>query len=79
MEKSKILERAEIVLESMRPYLKIDDGDITLIDFEEDTHTLVVEFLGNCKDCPLSLMTLRAGVEKLILKNLPMVRRVEQL
>jgi Fe-S cluster biogenesis protein NfuA len=59
------------------PYLQQDGGDIEFINYEEDTHTLVVAFLGNCKDCPLSIMTLRAGIEKLVLKEIPEVRRVE--
>jgi Fe-S cluster biogenesis protein NfuA len=77
MEKNKILSKAESVLQSIRPYLQKDEGDIKLIDFEEDTRTLVVSLLGNCKNCPLSLMTLRGGIEKLILKQIPYVRRVE--
>jgi Fe-S cluster biogenesis protein NfuA len=78
MDKLKILAKAEEILESIRPYLRKDEGDIKLLDYEEEHRTLVVSFEGNCKDCSLSMMTLRAGIEKLILKQIPQVRRVEK-
>lgn len=77
MEKNLILEKAEEILNSIRPYLKQDDGDVKLVNFEEDTQTLVLSLLGNCKDCPLSPMTLRAGIEKLLIKQIPEIRRIE--
>jgi len=77
MEKSKILEKAEAILENIRPYLQKDNGDVKIVDYEEDTHVLVVSLLGSCADCPLSLMTLRGGIEKLIIKNIPQIRRIE--
>ncbi len=69
--------RIEKVLDIIRPYLCEDGGGVEFLRFESDTHTLVLSLTGNCKDCPLSLMTLRAGIEKLIIKNIPEIRRVE--
>lgn len=69
--------KVEVVLQKIRPHLNKDGGGVELIRFEEETKTLVLTLTGNCKDCPLSLMTLRAGIEKLILKFIPEVRRVE--
>jgi Fe-S cluster biogenesis protein NfuA len=63
-------------LEVCRPYLKKDGGDVELIRIGEDG---VVElmFHGTCTICPLSRMTLRAGIERSILKYAPEVKRVE--
>lgn len=69
--------RIEKVLEIIRPYLREDNGGVDFLRFEDDTQTLVLSLTGNCKNCPLSLMTLRAGIEKLIIKNIPEIRRVE--
>jgi len=69
--------RIEKVLDIIRPYLLEDGGGVEFLRFEFETHTLVLSLTGNCKHCPLSLMTLRAGIEKLIIKNIPEIRRVE--
>ena len=70
--------RVNIILDKLRPYLVIDGGDVEYVRFESDSRTLVLRFLGNCKSCPLSMMTLRGGIERFILKDIPEVRRVEK-
>jgi Fe-S cluster biogenesis protein NfuA len=67
------------VLSILRPYLKLDDGDIEFVRFDKVSSIAEVRFLGRCKTCPMSIMTLRAGVEKFILKHIPEVRRVEMV
>jgi Fe-S cluster biogenesis protein NfuA len=64
------------VLERIRPCLQIDGGDIELTSVSEDGF-VKVHFLGACSACPLSPMTLRAGVERMLMLALPEVRRVE--
>jgi Fe-S cluster biogenesis protein NfuA len=66
------------VLEGIRPCLKIDGGDIELADHSDDGF-IRLRFLGACSTCPLSPMTLRAGVERALMLALPEVRRVEQV
>jgi Fe-S cluster biogenesis protein NfuA len=68
----KILE----ALERIRPCLQIDGGDIELTSISDDGF-VKVRFLGACSTCPLSPMTLRAGVERMLMLALPEVRRVE--
>lgn len=63
-------------LEAMRPYLQADNGDIELIDVTEQG-IVKVKLLGECKECPLSVMTLRAGIERSLMKQVPGVRRIE--
>ena len=63
-------------LESIRPFLKADNGDIELVDVSSDG-IIKVRLLGECENCPLSLMTLRAGIERSLMKQVPGIRRIE--
>jgi Fe-S cluster biogenesis protein NfuA len=73
-----IKEKVEKILIDIRPYLHEDGGDVEFVNFEEDNGTLVLRLLGSCAKCPLHMMTLRAGIERLILHAIPEVRRVEK-
>ncbi len=53
-------------LELIRPALQADGGDIRVLDLREDTGVLDVELLGACGSCPMSTMTLKAGVERIL-------------
>src|SRR5215218_1396916 len=53
-------------LELIRPALQADGGDIRVVDLQEDTGVLDVELLGACGGCPMSTMTLKAGVERIL-------------
>jgi Fe-S cluster biogenesis protein NfuA len=74
---SDIAQRIESVLEKLRPYLKEDGGGIEFVRFEEETGVAELKFTGNCKDCPLMLMTLRGGIERFLIKEIPEIKRVE--
>ena len=63
-------------LESVRPFLQADNGDIELVDITDDG-IVKVRLLGECENCPLSVMTLRAGIERSLMKQVPGVRRIE--
>jgi len=63
-------------LEAMRPYLQADNGDVELIEVTEEG-IVKVKLLGECKECPLSVMTLRAGIERSLMKQVPGIRRIE--
>ncbi len=63
-------------LESVRPFLQADNGDIELVDVTDDG-IVKVRLLGECEKCPLSIMTLRAGIERTLMKHVPGVRRIE--
>jgi Fe-S cluster biogenesis protein NfuA len=65
-------------LENMRPSLREDGGDIMLMDVDNDG-IVEVRFLGECASCPMALMTLRAGVERLLMLALPGIKRVEMV
>jgi len=63
-------------IDTIRPYLQSDDGDIELIEITEDA-IVKVKLTGACAVCPMFLMTLRAGVERALMRQVPSIRRVE--
>jgi Fe-S cluster biogenesis protein NfuA len=67
--------RVEQALESIRPYLVADGGDVKLVEITSDME-VKLELLGNCGSCPMSAMTLRAGVEEAIRKFVPEIKTV---
>jgi Fe-S cluster biogenesis protein NfuA len=68
--------RVEMALDSVRPYLRADGGDVAFVRLRPEG-ILELQWLGTCKICPMSTMTLRAGVERTIMKEMPEVKRVE--
>jgi Fe-S cluster biogenesis protein NfuA len=71
-----LLQRVELALDSIRPYLEADGGNVSV---EEITSEKVVRLrlLGACGSCPMSIMTLKAGIEEAIKKSVPEIIRVE--
>lgn len=70
-----ILERIEAALDTMRPYLKADGGDIEVVELTDDW-TLKVKLLGTCQTCPMSYQTMKAGIEDAVKKAIPQVEKV---
>lgn len=71
-----LLQRIEHSLDSIRPYLQADGGNIKVVGVTEDM-TLQLKLLGNCEDCPMSFMTMKAGVEEAVKNAVPEIKRVE--
>ena len=65
-------------MESIRPFLQADNGDIELVDITEDG-IVKVKLTGACDVCPLSVITLRAGIERSLLRQVPGIKRVESV
>jgi Fe-S cluster biogenesis protein NfuA len=78
MEKSVVLEKVRKAIESIRPYLKADGGDIELVEVSEDL-TVKVKLIGACDGCPFSLQTLKAGVEHAVRKEVPDIKKVVEV
>jgi Fe-S cluster biogenesis protein NfuA len=72
-EKNEIMTKVNAALETIRPYLIADGGDVTLVEITEDL-VVKVRLTGACEGCPFSLMTLKAGIEKAIRKKLPEIK-----
>jgi Fe-S cluster biogenesis protein NfuA len=73
--REKTIELIEQALETVRPYLHADGGDVKLVELTDDL-TVRLELLGSCQSCPMSAMTFRAGLEESIRKAVPHVNRV---
>jgi Fe-S cluster biogenesis protein NfuA len=73
--KKTLLERVEEALDSIRPYLKSDGGDVRLHEIREDL-VVEVELLGSCETCTMSNMTMKAGLEQAIKRAAPEVQGV---
>ena len=63
MDKDKILEKVDLGLEKVRPFLKSDGGDVKVVNLSDDG-VLTLEFLGNCSYCNMSNMTFKSGIEE---------------
>jgi Fe-S cluster biogenesis protein NfuA len=71
-------EKVENALEKVRPSLQADGGDVKLIDVGEDG-VVKVALQGACAGCPMSQMTLKMGIEKILKQNIPEVTSVESV
>ncbi len=63
LSKEEITSRVESALDSIRPYLEADGGNVRVLDVGTD-NILKLEFVGACGNCPMSTMTFKAGVEE---------------
>jgi Fe-S cluster biogenesis protein NfuA len=77
MQSPTIEEKILETLVGVRPYLQQDGGDVELVDFSAQTGILRLRLTGACKTCPMSTMTLRAGIERVLRKAIPEIKRVE--
>lgn len=71
------VDRIQVALETVRPHLARDGGDIEFVRFDAELGVAEIRFTGACRGCAMSAMTLRAGVERVIRLAVPAVRRVE--
>lgn len=68
-------EKVEAALNKIRPSLQADGGDVELIEVTSDG-VVKVRLTGACRGCPMSQMTLKAGIEKVIKQEVPEVKEV---
>lgn len=73
-----IKEKVQEALNKVRPSLQADGGDVELVDVDEQG-VVKVKLTGACGGCPMSQMTLKMGIEKVLKKNVPEVMRVESV
>lgn len=69
-------EKIEEVLEEIRPQIQADGGDVELVDVT-DEGIVKVRLKGACAGCPMSSITLRMGIERLLKREIPDVERVD--
>jgi len=69
-------EKVEGALQKVRPSLQADGGDVQLVDVNEDG-VVKVKLMGACGGCPMSQMTLKNGIERILKESVPEVCSVE--
>lgn len=67
-------ERIEAVIERIRPAIQADGGDVEFVDYQDGV--VLLRLHGACVGCPMSTMTLQAGIERLIRQEVPEIRGV---
>lgn len=68
--------RIEASLDSIRPYLEADGGNVKITEITADK-VVKLEFVGACGHCPMSTMTFKAGVEEAVKKAAPEIKAIE--
>jgi Fe-S cluster biogenesis protein NfuA len=76
MKIEEMTERIESALNSIRPYLEADGGNVRILEITKE-QVLKLEFMGNCGSCPMSTMTFKAGVEEAIKRAVPEIKSIE--
>ena len=74
----RIINKIESALDEIRPYLRSDGGDISLVEVTDD-YTVKVKLMGACETCHVSMMTLKNGVEVAVKNAVPKVKKVVEI
>ncbi len=69
-------DQVEKALDLIRPALRNDGGDVELVDVDEAAKTVKLKLTGACGSCPMSQMTLRMGVERVLREQIPDLKDV---
>jgi Fe-S cluster biogenesis protein NfuA len=73
-----LVDQVEAALDTIRPYLEADGGNVSVEEITPD-NVVKLKLLGSCGSCPMSIMTLKAGIEQAIMKAVPEVTGVEAI
>jgi Fe-S cluster biogenesis protein NfuA len=76
--KEELLARVEASLDTMRPYLQKDGGNVEVVEID-DNQTLWVRLVGACETCPQSFMTMKAGIEEAVKGAVPEIVAVKSI
>jgi len=71
-----MLEKVKAVLDKIRPSLQADGGDVQLVEVKEKEGIVKVKLTGACAGCPMSQMTLKNGIERILKREVPEVKEV---
>jgi len=71
-----VKEKVAAVLDKIRPSLQADGGDVVLVDVTDDG-IVKVKLTGACSGCPMSTITLKNGIERLLKQEIPAVQSVQ--
>ncbi len=69
-------ERVDEVLEEMRPYIRSHGGDVNVLEVTEDK-VARIQMIGSCNGCPMSMLTMRLGIERVLAEKMPELKGAE--
>jgi Fe-S cluster biogenesis protein NfuA len=75
IENTALTTKVEEALQQIRPYLEADGGNVTLKEITDDL-VVKLELHGACKNCSMSMMTMKAGIEETIRRSVPEIKEV---
>ncbi|WP_016777378.1 NifU family protein [Anaerophaga thermohalophila] len=75
IDKEKLTREVLDALDVIRPYLQSDGGDITFVELTDDLR-VKVRLTGACDGCPMSIQTLKGGVEMVVKQRVPQILEV---
>lgn len=78
MSNEELVKKVNNVIDQVRPYLEADGGNIEFVNITDD-NVVNVNLTGACATCPMSIMTLKQGVEQAMKKAIPEIKSVEAL
>jgi Fe-S cluster biogenesis protein NfuA len=78
MDNHPLYTRVQVALDSIRPYLIADGGNVEIVEISTD-NILKLALVGNCQSCNMSAMTFRAGIEEAIKREVPEIVSVEEI
>jgi Fe-S cluster biogenesis protein NfuA len=70
-----LTEHIESVLDTIRPYLHADGGDVELVEVQSNMD-VILRLTGNCSSCNMSEMTMTAGIEETLRKSIPSLGKI---
>lgn len=73
-----IKEKVETALGQIRPYLEADGGNVEVLEITGDM-VVKLKLVGSCGSCPMSIMTLKAGIEEAVKRAVPEITAVEAI
>jgi Fe-S cluster biogenesis protein NfuA len=73
-----LLQRVETAIDSIRPYLKDDGGDVRVVEITEEKK-VILELIGACSSCPMSPSTMKSGIEEAIKRFVPEITSIEAI
>jgi len=77
-EKQKFIKSLNDSLDEIRPHLAVDGGDVEVVDYTEEG-VVKIKWIGNCINCSMSAMTMKAGIEQTIKSKFPEINSVEPI
>lgn len=78
MENHPLYTRVQVALDSIRPYLIADGGNVEIVEISSD-NILKLALVGNCQSCNMSAMTFRAGIEEAVKREVPEIVSIEEI